>query len=97
MIEKCESADVQDCGFEFGIYGLHGSFPMNAGSDTAAIAVNATWHLLLKSPYRLRKLREELELGLNADEIVNLYDKVCHLPYLRSCVKEGLHLCHRTQ
>ncbi|KAJ5647910.1 cytochrome protein [Penicillium lividum] len=67
------------------------SIMMNAGSDTTAIAANATMYLLLKNPDCLRKLRVEVGSVLD-DEIVAPYDKVRHLPYLRTCIDEALRL-----
>ena len=68
------------------------SIMMNAGSDTTAIATNATLYLLLKNPKCLSKLQEEVSSVLDPDEIVAPYDKIRHLPYLRACIDEALRL-----
>ncbi|KAJ5709485.1 cytochrome protein [Penicillium malachiteum] len=68
------------------------SIMMNAGSDTTAIAANATLYLLLKNPNCLQKLRDGVASVLDPDETVAAYDKVRHLPYLRACIDETLRL-----
>ncbi|KAJ6020713.1 cytochrome protein [Penicillium herquei] len=68
------------------------SIMMNAGSDTTAIATNATLYLLLKNPSCLQRLRDEVASVLDCDETVAAYDKVRHLPYLRACIDEALRL-----
>lgn len=65
---------------------------MNAGSVTTAIALANVMHQLLKHPETLRRLQEEIDAVLDADEIVAPYDKVKHLPYLRACLDESLRL-----
>ncbi|KAF7527305.1 hypothetical protein G7054_g10530 [Neopestalotiopsis clavispora] len=68
------------------------SIMMNAGSDTTAIAMSNAIYLLLKHPQALKKLREEIDANLDADEVVAPYDKVKHLPYLRAVIDETLRM-----
>ena len=65
------------------------SVMVNAGSDTTAIAISNTMHLLLQNPGCLKKLQEEVDNALD-DEIVAPYETVKYLPYLRACIDEGL-------
>ncbi|MCJ1301357.1 hypothetical protein MMC08_004156 [Hypocenomyce scalaris] len=66
--------------------------PVNAGSDTTAIAMNNAMYLLLKNPSCLHKLRTEVDSVLSASETIAPYDKVKHLPYLRACLDEALRI-----
>ncbi|KAI1128030.1 cytochrome P450 [Nemania abortiva] len=63
---------------------------INAGSDTTAMALTQTLHLLIKHPQHLDALRNELDSILEPDEAIAPYDKVKDLPYLRACINEGL-------
>ncbi|KIW79074.1 hypothetical protein Z517_08914 [Fonsecaea pedrosoi CBS 271.37] len=81
------------------------SIMLNAGSVTTAIAITNVMFQLLKNPKCLRKVREEIDAALDADEIedcastsgyyedgVIAYDRLKHLPYLRACLDESLRL-----
>ncbi|KAI0100998.1 cytochrome P450 [Nemania sp. FL0031] len=63
---------------------------INAGSDTTAMALTQTLHLLIKHPQYLEALRNELDSVLQPGEVIAPYDKVKDLPYLRACIDEGL-------
>jgi cytochrome P450 len=65
---------------------------VNAGSDTTAIAMNNALYQLIRNPSCLAKLRAEVDTVLSPNEIVALYDKVRHLPYLRACLDESLRI-----
>jgi cytochrome P450 len=65
---------------------------MNAGSVTTAIALANVMHQLLKQPEIMKRLQEEVDSVLDPDEVVALYDKVKHLPYLWACLDESLRL-----
>ena len=65
---------------------------LNAGSDTTALAINNVMFHLLSNPVCLVRLREEIDLVMNAGEDVAAYDTVRHLPYLRACLDESLRL-----
>ena len=68
------------------------SIMMNAGSDTTAIALRNVLFLLLKNPRCMARLREEINVVLDEDELVAPYSKVKHLPYLRACLDESLRM-----
>ncbi|KAI1746858.1 cytochrome P450 [Xylaria castorea] len=63
---------------------------INAGSDTTAMALTQTLHLLIQHPRHLEALRNELDLVLEPDDVIAPYGKVKDLPYLRACIDEGL-------
>ncbi|KAJ8123342.1 hypothetical protein ONZ43_g685 [Nemania bipapillata] len=65
---------------------------INAGSDTTAMALTQTLHLLIKHPQHLGALRHELDSVLHPDDVIAPYDKVKDLPYLRACIDEGLRI-----
>ncbi|KAF7591697.1 hypothetical protein BBP40_001210 [Aspergillus hancockii] len=80
------------------------SIMMNAGSNTAGIALNNVMLLLLKNPHCLMKLREEIDSLIEKDEVIASYNKVKHLSYLQACLDESMrmfppvsfHVPHRT-
>lgn len=51
-----------------------------------------TLYYLLRNPRVLTKLREELDLVLNREDIVAPWDKVKGLPFLKACIDEALRL-----
>ncbi|KAI0478191.1 cytochrome P450 [Xylaria cf. heliscus] len=65
---------------------------INAGSDTTAMALTQTLHLLIKHPQYLEALRDELDSVLGPEDVITPYDKVKDLPYLRACIDEGLRI-----
>jgi len=65
---------------------------INAGADTTAIALTQILHLLIRHPFHLATLKEELDSVLDLDEVVAPYDKVKDLPFLRACIDEGLRI-----
>jgi cytochrome P450 len=73
------------------------SIMMNLGSATTAIAMTNVLSKLLKIPGAMKKVAEEIDQVLEDDEDesedgVLAYDKVKHLPDLRACLDESLHL-----
>ncbi|KAJ5749209.1 uncharacterized protein N7511_010905 [Penicillium nucicola] len=68
------------------------SIMMNAGHDTTAISLRNTLFFLLKNSECMKKLREELDDGIEEDEVVVPYAKVKNLPYLRACIDESLRM-----
>lgn len=65
---------------------------MNAGSVTTAIAMTNALLLLLQHPRCMKKVRDEIDVALDPEDVVAPYDKVRHLPYLRACLDEALRL-----
>lgn len=65
---------------------------LNAGFETTGIALTHALELLIKHPLYLQMLREELDMVLDPEEEVALYDKVKDLPFLRACIDESLRI-----
>ncbi|POR32112.1 Cytochrome P450 oxidoreductase [Tolypocladium paradoxum] len=65
---------------------------INAGADTTAIALTHILELLIRHPQHMKALRDEIDGVLGKDEIIAPYDKVKDLPFLRSCIDEGLRI-----
>ena len=70
---------------------------VNAGGDTTAITLSALFYYLLKFPHCLRKLMEELDSKLPAEQLdsdhpffkqVVGWREAQQLPYLEACIKE---------
>ncbi|KAL1987808.1 hypothetical protein VTN96DRAFT_2211 [Rasamsonia emersonii] len=87
-----EDKDGRPNNLEWGEIVAEVNIMLNAGSVTTAIAITNVLFQLLKNPWCLQKLREELDAVLDPDEVVAPYDKVKHLPYLRACLDESLRL-----
>ncbi|KAF7556158.1 hypothetical protein G7Z17_g1634 [Cylindrodendrum hubeiense] len=82
----------QDHNLDWGEIVAEVSIMMNAGSDTTAMAMVNVMYYLLKHPDILKKLREEVDAVVDADEVVTPYDKVKHLPYLQAVLNESLRI-----
>ncbi|RSL52498.1 hypothetical protein CEP53_008078 [Fusarium sp. AF-6] len=54
--------------------------------------MNNVMYWLLKNPFCMAKLREEVDSVLEPDEVVAPYNKVKHLLYLRACLDESLRI-----
>ena len=65
-----------------------------AGSDTTAISIISIFYNLLRNPAALAKLRAELDEAVKngALEIPVRFNDAVKLPYLRSCVLEGMRM-----
>ena len=61
---------------------------LGAGGDTVAITLQAFFYLLLKNPFCLRRLREELDSSQIRGELSKIvtYAEAQKLPYLQACV-----------
>ena len=66
------------------------SIMMNGGTDTMASAITYIFFLLMKNPRVFKRLREELDASVPADQIVPKYNTLAALPYLRAVVEETL-------
>ncbi|PWY94046.1 cytochrome P450 [Aspergillus sclerotioniger CBS 115572] len=65
---------------------------VNAGSISTAVAINNAMYMLLKHPGVLARLREEVDIVADDDEVSIPYDKVKNLPYLRACLDESMRI-----
>lgn len=65
-----------------------------AGSDTTGISLSAIVWYLYRSPEKLAKLREELDIAASEGRISNpvTFAEAQQLPYLQAVIKEGLRL-----
>ncbi|KAK5295620.1 hypothetical protein LTR99_009209 [Exophiala xenobiotica] len=66
---------------------------MFAGSDTTAITLRAIFYNLLRNPYDMQKLMEELREVPISEEGLMTWNDVRDLPYLNAVIKETLR-CH---
>lgn len=66
--------------------------PVNAGSDTTAIALTHILYYLLKNPEKLKILRAQLDADLDPTVVVPTYTSVRNIAYLRACLDESLRL-----
>ncbi|KAJ5115852.1 hypothetical protein N7456_000200 [Penicillium angulare] len=72
------------------IIGDVGAF-IDAGADTTAIALTQVLELLIRHPNHLDTLRQEVDSVLEG-ETVAPFEKVRHLPFLRSCLDEAMRI-----
>lgn len=66
--------------------------PVDAGSDTTAIALTHVMYYLLKNPKTLSALRNEVSTVFPNGDPIASYAKVKNLPYLKACLDESLRL-----
>ena len=87
------SRDNEPLGLEFGELVTEASNLFNAASENSEISLTNIIWLLARTPRVAAKLREELDCTLGFDPVVvPAYDSVKDLPYLRTCIDEGLGL-----
>ncbi|KAG4424660.1 hypothetical protein IFR04_002193 [Cadophora malorum] len=58
-----------------------------AGSETSATLLSGLMYLLLKNPYSMRKVRDEIDAAFN-DISEMTFVKEAQLPYLHACIEE---------
>ncbi|KAI2874777.1 hypothetical protein CBS115988_5978 [Aspergillus niger] len=77
-----------------GVYGdvVRIKLAITAGSDTAASTLNALFYLLARHPDKLRRLQEEIDTAVPADEELS-HAALVKKPYLEGCINESLRLC----
>ncbi|KAL4813267.1 cytochrome P450 [Aspergillus spinulosporus] len=74
---------------------VHLSTNVFAGSDTTAIALRAIIYFLLKTPEKMEKVVEEIEVADSAGRLsspISYKESMTHLPYLAAVVKEAMRL-----
>ena len=79
-------------GLEWGEIVAEVSNMMNAGSDTAATAINNAMYLLLKIAIAIAYLPEEIDSVLGDDHVGTAYDQVQSLIYFRACLDEAFRI-----
>ncbi|SPB51282.1 unnamed protein product [Aspergillus niger] len=92
LIEELSSEGDQSIGGVDGDLVRDSELAITAGSDTAASTLNALFYLLARHPDKLRRLQEEIDTAVPADEELS-HAALVKKPYLEGCINESLRLC----
>ncbi|GKZ97024.1 hypothetical protein AnigIFM59636_011774 [Aspergillus niger] len=92
LIEELSSEGDQSIGGLDGDLVRDSELAITAGSDTAASTLNALFYLLARHPDKLRRLQEEIDTAVPADEELS-HAALVKKPYLEGCINESLRLC----